>query len=81
MSQIFMLLISNGGKILSNVNVAVCGQVKSENSSLPVAVHVSKKCVLKLPSVTQITWRKTDVLIKTDSSWQKIYEVLAAPHL
>ena len=45
-----MLLISNGEKILSNVNAVVRGQVKSENSqSLPVAVRVSKTCVLKLP--------------------------------
>ena len=50
-SQIFMLLISNGEKILSNVNVVVCGQVKNENCSLPVAVRVSKLRVLKLPSI------------------------------
>ena len=48
-SQIFILFISNGEKILSNVNVVVWGQVKSENSSLPVAVRVSKTRVLKLP--------------------------------
>ena len=36
-SRIFVLLISNGEKLLSNVNVVVCGQVKNENSSLPVA--------------------------------------------
>ena len=47
-SQIFILLVSNGEKILSNVNVVVCGQVKSENSSLPVTVRVSKTRVLKL---------------------------------
>ena len=34
---------------LRNVNVVVRGQVKSENSSLPVAVRVSKMPVLKLP--------------------------------
>ena len=50
-SQIFVLIISNGEKILSNVNVAVRKQVKRENSSLPVAVRVSKTCVLKLPKV------------------------------
>ena len=44
-----MLLISNGEKILINVSVVVCGQVKTENSSLPVAVRVSKMRVLKLP--------------------------------
>ena len=46
-SQIFILLISNGEKILNNVNVVVRGQVKSENSLLPVAVRVSKTRVLK----------------------------------
>ena len=35
--------------ILSIVNVGVRRQVKSENSSLPVTVHVSKTRVLKLP--------------------------------
>ena len=49
-SQIFIPLISNGEKILTNVNEVVRGQVKSENSSLPVAVHVSKRHVLKLPN-------------------------------
>ena len=53
MSQIFKLLISNGEKILSNLNVVVRGQVKSENSSLPVAVRVSKTRALKCLSVTQ----------------------------
>ena len=48
-SQIFVLLISNGEKILSNVNVVVCSQVNNENCSLPVAVRVSKLRVLKLP--------------------------------
>ena len=41
-SQIFKLLISHGEKILSKVNVAVRGQVKTENSSLPVAFRVFK---------------------------------------
>ena len=36
--------------MLSNVKVVVCGQVKSENSSLPVTVRVSKTRVLKLPN-------------------------------
>ena len=44
-----MLLIPNGEKILINVSVVVWGQGKSENSSLPVAVRVSKMRVLKLP--------------------------------
>ena len=39
-------LICNGEKILSNVNVVVGGQVKSENSSLLVTVRVSKTRVL-----------------------------------
>ena len=51
-SQIFILLISNGEMILSKVNVIVWGQVKSENSSLPVAVRVSETRVLKLPNYT-----------------------------
>ena len=33
-------------KILSNVNMVVQGQVKSENSSLSVTVCCSKMCVL-----------------------------------
>ena len=33
------------------MNVVVCGQVKSENSSLPVTVPVSKTRVLKLPNI------------------------------
>ena len=49
-SQIFILIISNGEKILSNGNVFVGRQVKRENNSLPLAVHVSKMCVLKLPN-------------------------------
>ena len=47
--QVFILIISNGEKILGNVNVVVKGQVKRESSSLPVAVRVSKTRVLKLP--------------------------------
>ena len=46
-THIFILLVSNGEKILSNVNVVVWGQVKSENSSLLVAVRVLKTRVLK----------------------------------
>ena len=48
-SQIFILIISNGEKILSNENVFVGRQVKRENNSLPLAVRVSKTRVLKLP--------------------------------
>ena len=33
------------------MNVVVRGQVKSENSSLPVAVRVSKTRMLKLPNI------------------------------
>ena len=50
-SQIFILLISNGEKIISYVNLAVRGQVKSENKSLLVAVRASKTRLLKLPNV------------------------------
>ena len=53
-SQIFIPIISNEEKILSNVNVVVWRQVKRKNSSLPVAVCVSKTRVLKLPIVM---WR------------------------
>ena len=57
--QICVLLISNGEKILSNVNVVVWAQVKSENSSLPVAVRVWKTRLLKLPIMLKIMlgWR------------------------
>ena len=49
--------LKNGEKILSNVNVVVCGQVNNENCSLPVAVRVSKLRVLKLPTETAgFTW-------------------------
>ena len=41
-SQIFKLIISNGEKIRSNIDVVVCRQVKRENSSLAVAARVSK---------------------------------------
>ena len=49
-SKIFIPLISNDEKILRNVNMVVLGQVKIENSSLPVAVRVPKTRALKLPS-------------------------------
>ena len=50
-SQIFIPSISNEEKILGNANAVVRKQVKRENSSLPVAVRVSKTCVLKLPNI------------------------------
>ena len=50
----FLLLISNGEKILSSVNVVVWRQFESENSSLPLAVRVSKTRVLKLPNNKQL---------------------------
>ena len=49
-SQFFILIISHGEKILSNGNVFVGRQVKRLNSSLPLAVRISKSRVLKLPS-------------------------------
>ena len=42
-----IFLYYSSEKILSNVNGVVSGQFKSENSSLPVAVRVSKTRVLK----------------------------------
>ena len=53
-SQIFILIISNGEKILSNGNVFVGLQVKRENNSLPLAVRVSKTRVLKLPYIISV---------------------------
>ena len=49
----FYTTCSNGEKLLNNVNVIVCGQVKSENSSLPV--YVSKTCMLKLRNIITLT--------------------------
>ena len=59
----FYTTISNGEKILSNVNVVVWGQVhcKSENSSLPVAVRVSKTRLLKLPIFRSQTTSKCGI--------------------
>ena len=42
--------------MLSNVNVVVSGQVKSEKSSLPVAVRISETRVLKLPIICTYSW-------------------------
>ena len=41
-SQMFNLIISSGGKILSNIKVVVTRQVKRENNSLPVTICSSK---------------------------------------
>ena len=41
--------LSISEKILSDINVVVSRQVKRENSSLPVAVRVSKTHVFQLP--------------------------------
>ena len=70
-SKIFILLISNAEKILSNVNVAVCGQVKSENSSLPVTVRVSKTHVLKLPITTSNTTSNKEQLSFLNPLWKR----------
>ena len=53
-SKIFILIISNGEKILTNVNVVVSRYDKRESSSRPVAVRVSKTRVLKLPKDLQL---------------------------
>ena len=50
LSHGLLVQVAYGEKILSNVNVFVQRQVKRENSSLPVAVRVSKTRVLKLPN-------------------------------
>ena len=50
-SQIFILIIPYGEKVLRKVDVVVWRQVKRENSSLPFAVRVSKMSVLKLPII------------------------------
>ena len=50
-SQIFILIIPDGEKVLSNVNVVVWRQVLRENISLPFAVRVLKSRVLKLPTI------------------------------
>jgi len=36
-------------RVPCNVTMAACGQVKSENSSLPIAVHLSETRLLKFP--------------------------------
>ena len=51
LSQIVILHVCNRETILGNMNVVVWGQVKSENSSLPVVVRVSKTRMLKLPII------------------------------
>ena len=52
-SQIFSLLISNGGNILSNVKVVLNKQVKMENKQLTSGCRrLSKTRALKLPNIT-----------------------------
>ena len=58
--QIFILLISNGEKILSNVNVVGRGQVKSENSSLQVCPRLKNLDYF-------YHWRSTGNLAQTGS--------------
>ena len=60
--NIFVLIISNGEKIHSNVNVVVWKQVKRENKSLPVAVRVSKTSVLKLSNYSpKANWLSVNI--------------------
>ena len=47
--QIFIPIISDGEKIFSNANEVVWRRVRRENSSLPVAICVSKIRLLTLP--------------------------------
>ena len=42
-------MISNGGKILNNINLVVRRKSEKENSLLPVADRFSKKRVLEVP--------------------------------
>ena len=61
-SQIFILIIFKGENILSDVNVVEWRHVKRENSSLPVAIRVSKTCVLKLPNNMET---RTELAVET----------------
>ena len=79
-SQIFILIISDGEKILSNVNVVVRRQVKRENGALPVAVRVSKTRVLKLPNVlstnmARVTSRAIKELKLFDSQAVRVIDI------
>ena len=56
----------NGEKILSNVNVVVCGQVESENSSLPVTVRVAR---VYLPNSPITDWHRQVLLQNSD--WEE----------
>ena len=66
----FILLVSNREKILSIVTVVVWGQVKSEKSSLPVTVCISKTRVLKLPN--DISWQPAK-----NQPWEKSLQIQA----
>jgi len=55
-SQISILIIPNGVKVLSNANVVVWKQIKRENSSLPFVVRVSKSGVLEVSNM--LSWRQ-----------------------
>ena len=78
-SQIFVLIISNGEKILSNVNVVVWKDVKRENSWLPVAVRVSKTCVLKLiVGAASIGWLECGHFLNQSASSEKALDIKRA---
>ena len=55
-SHIFILIIHNREKVLSIVNVMEWRRDIRENSSLPVAVRVSKTRVLKLPDDVKFSY-------------------------
>ena len=48
-SQIFIVITSNGEKILSKCKFGCVKTIKRENSSLPIAIYVSKMHVLEHP--------------------------------
>ena len=83
-SQIFILIISNGEKILGDVNVVVWRQVKKENSSLPVAVRVSKTHVLILSSLMQAIFPRNmgqlfarkEIILRLQRAWFKMDVVI-----
>ena len=57
--QIFIRIISNREKIISNVNVVVWRQIKREDRSLPVAVRVSTATTTTTPQINDlIGWMK-----------------------
>ena len=80
--QIFIPSISNGEKILGNAHAVVCRQVKRENSSLPVAVRVSKTRVLKLPIVMlAMAKRKEDCMTERRSTSKPSLMLVTPPLL